>query len=121
MTMTNLKISKKYAKKSSGLCSPIDREEDRYPYGLRIDLDSDTLDKLGIKSMPAVGETIVFEAKATVIGSRQSAIKDSMSRSVELQITEIDLEDLQEEEDEGEITRDKKGPASRLADRMKDM
>ena len=119
MTMTNLKISKKDKEKPMEVCCESD--EDSYPYGLRINLDSGTLDKLGIKNIPAVGETIVFEAKATVIGSRQPADKSTTYRSVELQITEIDLEDLKEEESEGEITRDKKGPASRLADRMKDM
>lgn len=124
MAMKDLKISKKEAKEKSEAMATIgSSDQERYPYGLRLDLNNDTLDKLGIDKLPTVGTVLLFEAKAKVVGSRQSATEGSENRSVELQITHIDLEagESGEEVKEGELTRGQAGAMDRVANKMKGM
>ncbi len=124
MTMKDLKISKQEAKEKSKAVQVIgSSDQERYPYGLRLDLNNDTLEKLGMKKLPTVGTVLMFEAKAKVVGSRQSATEGSENRSVELQITHIDLEDGESDEEvkEGELTRGQAGAMDRVAKKMKGM
>lgn len=123
MAMKDLKISKKEAKSKNEAMVIGSADQERYPYGLRLDLNNDTLDKLGINKLPTVGTVIMFEAKAKVVGSRQSATEGSENRSVELQITHIDLEDGEstEEVKEGELTRGQAGAMDRVAKKMRGM
>ncbi len=122
MALTSLKITKKEIKErekemSVGLGSS---DGERFPYGTRLDLDNDTIEKLGIKDLPPVGATMMIEAKVTVIGSRQSATKERTNRNLELQITDMELDRGEEEDDEGEMTRGDSKPLNALAQRMKD-
>lgn len=124
MTMKDLKITKDEAKKEAknyATIGPSDGE--RYSYGTRVTLDDTELKKLGIKELPAVGTVVMFEAKAKVISSRQSATESNNSRSIELQITHMDLEEGEsaEEVKEGELTRGEAGAMDRVAKRMKGM
>lgn len=123
MSMTDLKITKKEAKAKSESMVIGSPDSERYPYGLRLELNNDSLEKLGIKDMPAVGAVLMFEAKAKVVGSRQSATEGSENRSVELQITHIDLEDGETDEEvkEGELTRGQAGAMGKVAARMRGM
>jgi len=124
MALTDLKITKAEAKKESkeyALAGP--GEGERYSYGTRLTLDDAELKKLGITELPAVGTVLMFEAKAKVISSRQSASENSNNRSIELQITHMDLEldELDEEVDEGELTRGQAGAMSKVAKKMQSM
>jgi len=89
----------------------------QYPWGTRINLESDTLDKLGITKLPNVGDKIMIEGKCEVISVRQS----EDGKSVELQITDMDLENDGDEVGEGELTREESGAMSKLASKMKNM
>lgn len=120
MAMQDLKISKKEAKETNKLSTPYEDQE-RYPYGLRLDLNDDTLKKLGITKLPAVGTVLMFEAKAKVVGSRQSATESSDNRSIELQITHLDLEMDDDEVSEGELTRNEAGAMSKVAKKLSSM
>jgi hypothetical protein len=98
--MIDLKNTKEEIKKSS---QPyIGSSDDMYPYGTRITLSDKELKKLGIKNMPAVGEKMMFEAKAKVISSHQSADRNSSTRRIELQITHMELEDEAAEKDDAD-------------------
>lgn len=123
MAMKDLKITKKEAKVKSESMVIGSSDQERYPYGLRLDLNNDTLEKLGMQALPAVGTVLMFEAKAKVVGSRQSATEGSENRSVELQITHIDLEEGEtgEEVKEGELTRGQAGAMSKVAQKMRGM
>jgi hypothetical protein len=114
---------KQSAKKMKAGESPIamDIEHDEYPYGTRIDLNKDTLEKLKIKTLPAVGDEIMIECKAKVIAVRESASQHDTSRSVELQITDMDLELDEDEVSEGELTRGDSKSMNNLAKKMKSM
>ncbi len=122
MAMQDLKITKKEAKsKSEAMAVSSYEDQERYPYGLRLDLNDDTLKKLGITKLPAVGTVLMFEAKAKVVGSRQSATVESDNRSIELQITHLDLEMDDDEVDEGELTRSEAGAMSKVAKKLSSM
>jgi hypothetical protein len=124
MALKDLKITKAEAekeKKNYAISGPGDGE--RYSYGTRLTLDDAELKKLGIKELPAVGTVLMFEAKAKVISSRQSASESSNNRSIELQITHMDLEadEGKEEVSEGELTRGQAGAMSKVAKKMQGM
>lgn len=65
----------------------------RYPYGLNIRLENETIDKLGIDSMPSVGEELMVLAKAKVesvsVNEQSSGEK---YRTISLQITDMAVE-----------------------------
>lgn len=123
MAMKDLKITKKEAKAKSESMVIGSADQERYPYGLRLDLNNDTLEKLGMTKLPSVGTVLMFEAKAKVVGSRQSATEGSENRSIELQITHIDLEEGETDEEvkEGELTRGQAGAMSKVAQKMRGM
>ena len=67
-------------------------DEDKYPYGLKIHLHDEELDKLGISELPNVGEKIKLEAVVVVESvSERQELGDENDRDVRLQITEMGL------------------------------
>lgn len=130
--MIDMKMSEKEAKEYEMGAMPVsgsDENPERYPWCLRFDLNDEVLEKCGVKTLPAVGDEMTITCKVKVIGTRQSATQKTDNRSVELQITELDLpigsgKDLEESEDENEsedITRDTKGPMSKVAQKLQNM
>lgn len=68
----------------------------KYPWGLNVCLDSDSLEKLGVKSLPAVGTEVTIVAKAVVASTSENATEnDGTRQSVSLQITDMQLDGLQ--------------------------
>lgn len=66
-------------------------EEPEYPYGLCLTLNEEQIAKLGMY-LPAVGETVMVEAKASVRAvSMNDTVEGGKSRRVELQITDMEL------------------------------
>lgn len=89
MALVSMQMSAEEAKEEAG----IEPSRPRYPYGLCIDLNDETLAKLGITELPAVGAQITVLARATV--TRVSAYQDQgneQERCVGLQITDMELE-----------------------------
>lgn len=88
MSLVNMKMSAEESKEYSGA----EMESPEYPYGLTIDLDDDSLAKLGITSLPKVGSEMMITAKCVVKGvsSNQYQGSDEESR-VCLQITDMDV------------------------------
>lgn len=77
--------------KDSSLVSPM--EQDEYPYGLRISLNNDTLKKLGLAELPAIGSEHKLMAMVSVVSlsSNESAGEAEPYRSVDLQIEKMVL------------------------------
>ena len=91
-TMVDMKMSKADLKEDQAvLTSP---QRDPYPYGLCLNIDSDELDKLGIKDLPEVGKEyhIMAIAKVTRVNASASE-QDKEQRSISLQITSMCLGD----------------------------
>lgn len=70
-----------------------------YPYGTRIDLDEDTLKKLGIKELPETGDELCLVASVKVLStSAYSSDGEKPRRSLTLQMTKACLESEDDED-----------------------
>lgn len=68
-----------------------------YPYGMRLRLEDEQLAALGLKTLPAVGQSITLTARAKVISVRSEETtgkggKAGEDRSVEVQITDCAID-----------------------------
>ena len=67
-----------------------------YPWGLEICLNDDSLEKLGVKSLPAVGTEVTIVAKATVAATRENATEgEGTTSGMDLQITDMQIDGLE--------------------------
>jgi len=62
-----------------------------YPWGLSLDLNDDSLEKLGIATLPQMGESFTMMAKVSVKSVSSSTYNGKTNRSCCLQITEMAL------------------------------
>lgn len=70
--------------------------EPKYPYCLRLYLSQQELDMLGMTELPPVGSVMEMEAKVMIVGQRL----DDGAKTMELQITDMELSYEMEMEDE---------------------
>jgi len=83
-------VSMEKSKETMKDCAPVSCEHDKYPYGLRVHLDNECLEKLGIKELPKVGEKFMIEAVAMVCDVHGSQRDDGkVNKSMSLQICEM--------------------------------
>lgn len=90
MKLHSMKLSKKERKESVPKAVS---EGPSYPYGLRLCLDNDTLEKLGLKSLPKTGVKMTIHAVGEVVSVSQheSEGRDN-DRRLEIQIHELGVE-----------------------------
>lgn len=93
--MPNLAMTKEEAKSEYGV-EPSDDSLPKYPYGLTLYLDDDTLKKLGITDLPKVGTSMPATITVMVTGTSQRATQsdkdgEKMHTCVDLQITDMDI------------------------------
>lgn len=70
----------------------------KYPWGLCITLNNDSLEKLGVKTLPTVGTEVTIIAKATISAGRVNATEaDGTSSSMDLQITDMQIDGLHDD------------------------
>lgn len=67
-------------------------EKDRYPWGLRVSLENEQLDALKLL-LPKVGDTFPISAIVKVVGTRSCETEGGEMRSLELQITDLGIEE----------------------------
>lgn len=83
MALVNMQQSPEEAKKNAICCDSDAPDQPRYPYGLELHLDEETLNKLGLTAPPAVGTTMMINAKVMVTSAsqyqRQGGEKESSS------------------------------------------
>lgn len=90
---------------------PSSADRPRYPWGLSISLDTDTLDKLGMKTLPDVGEAYMLVARVDVTGVSSNESEGGKARSVSLQITDLCLEDATKKKSAADVLYGDKGEA----------
>lgn len=90
MQLQDMKMNESEMKQYEG---SVVADAPKYPYGLRIDLNQESLKKLGILSLPRVGDEFMLHAKVEVCcTSENENIKGEMQANVGLQIMEMALE-----------------------------
>lgn len=66
---------------------------DKYPWGLRLDLNKETLKKLGLTDLPEPGATMRLEASVEVVSASINKRTDGEAdRRIEVQITKMSIE-----------------------------
>lgn len=66
-------------------------EEERWPYGLRIHLEEEDLERLGFGDLPGVGTEMGLKARVVVKSAGVHDGSDGKKRNLELQIVAMDL------------------------------
>jgi hypothetical protein len=90
MDMVNMKMSKQ---ESTEAVSPSKQDGPRYPWGLNIGLENDVLDKLGMDTLPKVGDVVMVTAMAKIESVSMSENSDkTKNRRVQMQITDMSVE-----------------------------
>lgn len=69
-------------------------EGEKYPYGMRLDFNSDVMRKLDVKSLPKTGSEVTVTARAKVVSTSINDRDGKQEKRMELQIVamEIDME-----------------------------
>lgn len=95
--------------------SPSDGDKPAYPYGLRLRLEADTLDKLGIEGEAEVGAPCTIQAEGEVISYSMNKGQDGQEYCcVEIQITKLGIDGVEEEDEESPAAKVYgKSPSSR--------
>lgn len=65
---------------------------EKYPWGLRINFDSENVSKISALSDVSVGDVVTIQAKAHVVETSARETTSGPARRVELQIVEIGIE-----------------------------
>lgn len=87
--MKNMKLSAQ-AQKEETVPSVV--EAPQYPYGLRLELGNEALDKLDMAELPEVGKKLAINARVEVVAVSKNEMKGGEARrSVSLQITDLGL------------------------------
>lgn len=90
MALTDMTLSAAEAKAELA-CAPDSDGGPKYPWGLAIYLDDETLAKLGITTPPDVGSKMQLMATVEVTGNSQRQTQEGKDVSVDLQITAMEL------------------------------
>lgn len=86
--MTSLLLTTEEAKEEADYSMP----EPKYPYGTTIELNKDTLEKLGMATLPQVGTQMGLAATVIVTSVSQSeSVEGEPYMCVNLQITDMEL------------------------------
>lgn len=87
MALKSMELSKAEAKEEVAY----EPELPRFPWGLCVELNDETLKKLGVTTPPAVGATVMFVAKAVVTSYSKRQDQTDTDEYLSLQITDMDL------------------------------
>lgn len=90
--MISMELTEKESKKDT--VEAMEHVEPKYPWGLSISLNDESLEKLGWEDREFKrGEEIVLEIKVKVIGFSEQDTMQGEMKNVQLQITEMEVED----------------------------
>lgn len=91
MKLISLKLSKKEAKKDYGLVGPSSSDDDlpKYPYGTRIDFDTDMVERLNLEGYAADEEVTIEAAGYICEVESNERTGGKKRRNLKIQITDI--------------------------------
>lgn len=83
--------SMKKVKKEISEVKDVYVDEYPYPYGLEISLDKESLEKLGIETLPPIDTVFLINAQAKVVRATHSSSAGGDQKSMSLQITDMEM------------------------------
>ena len=86
--LVNMKLSKKEAKNEF---EPTPDKGPRFPHGLTIRLDDDSMKKLGFDSLPDVGEEFIVVGVGPVESANEHKRQKGVDRSMSIQLQRIEI------------------------------
>lgn len=93
MNLIDMQLTPEEAKEATACCSDGgEKEGPKYPWGLSISLGDEVLEKLGISTLPQVGQRMKLVAVVEVCSTSQYNNQDGTDKGVSLQITQMGLE-----------------------------
>ena len=113
--MASMKKAHKDSEGMGASVAPASPDEE-YPYGLRLRLENEELEKLGLSELPEVGKRCKIMAEGVVesVSSNESKGSDGNRKSVEIQVTgmKIDKADSAEGTEVAENSEDSDNPGN---------
>lgn len=89
--MISMQLSASEAKAETYLGEPDTDDLPKYPYGLSLCLDDETLKKLGITDLPPVGTVMQLTALVEVCSISNYENQSGSDKSLNLQVTDMEL------------------------------
>lgn len=90
--MVSLALTADEAKETIIGCASSDpKDMPKYPYGTTLDLNDETLKKLGLDKLPEVGEEVAITCLAKITRISAYEEQEGVERSLGLQIVDMDL------------------------------
>jgi hypothetical protein len=92
-------VSMKMTKSEMKEAAPVPADAPQYPYGLRLELNNESLEKLGLPVTAAVGKKVMVLAQAEIVSvSAYDSKEGGKNRSISLQLTHLCLESGEKED-----------------------
>ena len=95
MSMVSMKMSPKEVK---AMEPTISETKPEYPYGLRISLNKESMEKLGM-SLPGIGDKVSIQAVGEIVAFSQYESDGHKNKSCDIQIEELQIGSKKEEKD----------------------
>ena len=86
--LTDMKLSKKEAKAEHEIST---NDGPRFPHGLTIHLDDDSMKKLGFDSLPDVGEEFIVVGVGPVESANEHKRQNGVDRSMSIQLQRLEI------------------------------
>jgi len=87
--LVDMKLTKKESKE---MTAGSELTQPAYPYGLRLELNDESMKKIHIESMPEVGTKVLVHAVAQVERVSENQTQEGKRQDMSLQITELGFE-----------------------------
>lgn len=96
--LVDMKLSKKQSK--AEVCGLSDEKGPRYPYGLSINLDSDSMKKLGFSELPEVGTKMIVVGLGRITSASEHSSQSGTHRDMSIQLERVEIEPFVKATDE---------------------
>lgn len=105
MALKSLAFTKAEQKERNSPSKCMPYEGEKYPWGMRLDLNGDVMKKLDVKTLPKTGSEVTITATAKVVSTSVNDREGGKAeKRMELQITALDL-GMDDESAEDAISR----------------
>ena len=100
MNLVNMALPKETGKGGCCCCEgpeavcSCENDQPKYPWGLRVNLESEQLQALGMTALPAVGSTMNCACQCKVVSVSQCEEQDGTESRVELQIVAMGMQNV---------------------------